>query len=268
MISASSRVWVAPDKCECERIEECSVTIPDAIMATKDAGAVHVYLYWDNSNIFLSARHCSLNERSDAKYRLRIDFANLVSLAVANRPVKRALAVGSIPPELEHVWKLMAAQGVDVKCHHRAQGVGEQQATDEKLQLQMLRDLVANVESPGTAVVLTGDGAGFLEGMGFWATLQSMKRFGWGVEVLSWSESCHKKIRRWVEEKGVFVELDHYYPAITFLESGQLPGELPRHALPLDLKGRMLALPGEGRIVAQYEPPARAFPTTEDWDAN
>ena len=72
-------------------------------MATKDAGAVHIYLYWDNSNIFLSARQCSHRERSDAKYRLRIDFGNLVDLAVANRPVNTALAVGSIPPELEHV---------------------------------------------------------------------------------------------------------------------------------------------------------------------
>ena len=168
-------------------------------MATKDADARHVYLYWDNSNIFLSARHC---ERSNAKYRLRIDFGNLVALAIAKHPIKRVLAVGSIPPELEHVWKIMAAQGIAVKYHNRAKSFSEQEVPDEKLQLQMLSDIVDNVDYPGTAVVLTEDEAGFQEGAGFWVTLQRMKRFGWGVEVLSWATSCHKKMRRWVEEEG------------------------------------------------------------------
>ena len=147
---------------------------------------------------------------------------------------------------------MLAAQGITVKCHHRAPGLGEQGVPDEKLQLQMMHDLVDNMGCPSTAVVLTGDGAGFEEGAGFWATIQSMKKFGWGIEVLSWAASSQKRMRRWVEDNGVFVELDSYYPAITFLEAGQLPGELPRHAMPLNLTGRILALPGEGRVVAGY----------------
>ena len=91
----------------------------------------------------------------------------IVELAVAKRPIKRALAVGSIPPELAHVGKMMEVQGVAVKYHHRARGYGEQEVPDEKLQLQMLTDIVDNIDCQGTAVVLTGDGAGFLEGSGF-----------------------------------------------------------------------------------------------------
>ena len=230
---------------------------------------VYVYVYWDNSsNIFLSAKHCcgKFEGSEDAKPRLRIDFGKILELAVAGRPVKRALAVGSIPPELSHVWGMLAAKGVEVDVHHRATGQGEQEVLDEKLQLQMMIDTIDHKEDPGTAVVMTGDGSGFMKGGGFWAALQRMKRFGWGVEVLSWSASCHRKMRQWVEQEGVFVELDKYYLSITYLLAGLLPTELPRHPVPLKLSGRELAIPAAGREVIKFED---APPTPEeDWDAD
>ena len=64
---------------------------------------------------------------------------------------------------------------------------------------------------------------------------------------------------------GVFVELDAYYLAITFLEPGALPGELSRHTVPLDLQGRHLALPSHGREVVEYKKP-RNVPVMENWD--
>ena len=78
----------------------------------------------------------------------------MVQLAVASRQLKRALAVGSIPPEMSHAWDMMEAQGLEVKFYHRAKGHGEQEVHDEKLQFQMMIDTVDNMEHPETAVML------------------------------------------------------------------------------------------------------------------
>ena len=72
-----------------------------------------VVAYWDNSNIFISAREVAAQRRGEgARARVRIHFRNLLELAHAGRPVKRALAVGSVPPELCHLWSSLENQGV------------------------------------------------------------------------------------------------------------------------------------------------------------
>ena len=96
---------------------------------------------------------------------------------------------------------------------------------------------------PGIVALLTGDGAGYVEGRGFHRTLERMHRRGWRVEVLSWLHSCRRGMRLWAEENGVFVPLDDYYDAITFREPSR-PGHelaLARHAAELDLSGRPTA---------------------------
>ena len=72
---------------------------------------------------------------------------------------------------------------------------------------------------PGTDILLTGDGAGHGDKVGFHTTLEKMYNHGWQVEVLAWEHSCNAGMKRWVLEHGVFVSLDKLYSAITFLES-------------------------------------------------
>ena len=59
-----------------------------------------IFIYWDNSNIFIEAQNLAdeMNHDSYARYRVRLHFENLLLLAHANRPVEKAYAVGSIPP--------------------------------------------------------------------------------------------------------------------------------------------------------------------------
>ncbi len=60
-----------------------------------------VFIYWDNSNVFISAKEtAALREGEDARSRVRIHFRHLLDLARAGRPVQHAVAVGSVPPEL------------------------------------------------------------------------------------------------------------------------------------------------------------------------
>ena len=205
-----------------------------------------VFIYWDNSNIFIEAQRLAeeRNEYVDARYRVRINFDDILRLAHADRPMRKAVAAGSVPPELRQLWNRMENMGVEVHLFNRIRlDLGEQEIPDRLLQLQMLEDAMDYNGDPGIVVLLTGDGAGYLEGAGFHSTLQRMHRRGWRIEILSWAHSCNFRMREWAQENGVFVALDDFYDSITFLEPSQ-PGHalaLARNASPLDLSRRARA---------------------------
>ena len=193
-------------------------------------------IYWDTSNICISAKEVAAErEGESARTRVRVHFRNLLTVAHANRPVLRAFAVGSIPPELRAVWNRLENKGVSVQLLERGSMGGGEQGVDEALQVAMLSDALDYNGDPGIAVLLTGDGRGFAEGRGFHANLERMHRRGWRIEVLSWRHSCNRGMREWAEANGAFIALDDYYDHVTFLER-PAPGEPvanERHAKPL-----------------------------------
>lgn len=201
-----------------------------------------VFIYWDNSNIFIGAQAVAAErEGGAARHRVRISFKSMMRLAHADRPVEKAIAAGSVPPELRALWNRLSDEGVRVELFDRgAIERGEQQAPDRVLQLQMLRDFADCNGDPGIVVLLTGDGQGFYDGAGFHADLERMHRRGWGVEVLSWANSCNPLMREWVKEHGVFVPLDDFYQAVTFLQpsSADYPSADYRNEAELDLSRR------------------------------
>ena len=210
-----------------------------------------VFIYWDNSNIFHEAQRIAeaRNQGPNARYRVRIHFENLLRLAHADRPIQKALAAGSVPPEMRQLWNRMENQGVGIQLFDRGStGSGEQEMPDRILQLRMLEDALDYNGDPGTAVMLTGDGAGYLEGAGFHRTLERMHRRGWRVEILSWAHSCNQRMRQWAEANGAFVALDDFYDSITFLEPSRPGFELAaaRDPAQLDLSRRPTASPPSG----------------------
>ena len=202
-----------------------------------------VFIYWDNSNIFHEAQRLAeeRNGLTEAKYRVRIHFDNLLKLAQAGdeRNLKSAFAAGSIPPDLQNLWNRMENLGIEVHIFDRVSaGLGEQQVPDSVLQLRMVQNALKY--RPGIAVLLTGDGAGYREGQGFHTTLELLHDNGWGIEVLSWKYSCKRQMRTWAEQNGKFIPLDDYYNSITFLEPSR-PGQPlanSREAENLDLANR------------------------------
>ncbi len=203
-----------------------------------------VFIYWDNSTIFVEAQRIAGNQKEhpDARYRVRINFDNMLRLAHADRPLRKAMVAGSVPPELRQLWNRMENRGIEVRLFNRIRSdLGEQEIPDRLLQLQMLED--AMDFDPGIVVLMTGDGAGYLEGAGFHSTLERMRRRGWRVEVLSWAHSCNYRMREWAEANGVFAALDDFYDSITFLEPSG-PGHRlapSRDSTPLDLSRRARA---------------------------
>ena len=195
-----------------------------------------VLVFWDNSNIFISAKTvAAVREGGDASYQIRIQFDNLLQLALTGRQLEFAIAVGSVPPPLRHVWNRLEAAGVQVDLFERGAMSGREQAVDQALQVHMLRKAFDYNGHPGIAVVLTGDGAGFLDGVGFHADLERMRKKGWGIEVLAWERTCNPRLKQWVEKIGVFVPLEDYYDSITFTDDETGP---IRRAKPLDLAKR------------------------------
>ncbi len=202
-----------------------------------------VFIYWDNSNIFIEARRLAeINETEpDVRMRVRVHFENILHLAHADRPIEKAYAVGSVPPELRQLWNRIENQGVIVDLFDRGEPWrSEQEVPDRLLQLRMLEDTVDYNGDPGIVVLLTGDGAGYQEGQGFHSTLERMHRKGWKFEVLSWQHSCASAIRHWAEQNGKFIALDDFYYSVTFLEPSS-PGHpiaRPRYQVPVDLGKR------------------------------
>ena len=201
-----------------------------------------IFIYWDNSNIFHEAqRLAEEREGSDARYRVRVNFDNLLRLAQGDRPLERAVAAGSVPPEMRQLWNRMESRGIEVTLFDRGHpGRGEQDMPDRLLQLRMLEDALDYNGDPGVVSLLTGDGAGYLEGAGFHSTLERMRTRGWRIEILSWAHSCNQRMRRWAEQYGIFIPLDDFYAAITFLEPSRPGYELApaRDSTPLDLSLR------------------------------
>ena len=199
-----------------------------------------VFIYWDDSNIWIAGKSVvEEREGEGAAVRMRIHFRNLLQLAHGGRDIGRAVAAGSVPPELRHIWNQM--ENNDVEVHLLEQGAihGGEQGVDQTLQLQMLQDTVDNGD-PGIAVILTGDGRGFGTGTGFHANLERMRTKGWEIEVLSWQHSCSRRMREWAEKYGKFIALDDFYESITFLKSSDFehPIAVSRPAKSLNLEKR------------------------------
>ena len=205
-----------------------------------------VFIYWDNSNIFHEAQRLAEEGEvgPDARYRVRINFDSMLRLAHADRPMRHAVAAGSVPPAMRQLWNRMESMGVEVKLFDRGSPEGpEQDMPDRLLQLRMLEDALDNNGDPGIVVLLTGDGVGYLEGAGFHSTLERMHKRGWRVEILSWAHSCNQRMRRWAEGNGVFVALDDFYEAVTYVEPSRPGLELApgRESAILDLSLRATA---------------------------
>ena len=85
---------------------------------------------------------------------------------------------------MKQLWNRMENRGIEVHLFDRgAREQGEQGVPDQWLQLRMLEDGLDHNGDPGAVVLLTGDGAGYVQGRGFHSTLARMHRRGWRVEV-------------------------------------------------------------------------------------
>lgn len=158
----------------------------------------------------------------------------MLEFARAGRVVEKAVAIGSIPPDLKSLWEKLGRVGMVVGLQERGAESGKEIAVDEALKLEMLMSVVDR-EPPAVAVLLSGDG-------GYRSILDRMLKRGWGVEVLSFSKGLSPKlvqIAHGTGGRGKYVKLDPWYEQLTYrqelLDTGPQVG---RRSEPLDLRRR------------------------------
>jgi hypothetical protein len=179
-----------------------------------------VYIFWDNSNLFIPMQQVAAQrEGAVASVHARLQFDNLYDLARAGRTVSRAVCVGSVPPSLQAVWQRIRSLGVEVELYERGTYTAREQAVDQALQVHILR--TGYIRPPGVAVLMTGDGAGYDQGVGFHADLERLADAGWGIEVISWDIACNRRLRDFAQQRGIYVPLERFYQSVTFIEGGR-----------------------------------------------
>lgn len=190
-----------------------------------------VYVFWDNSNVFIGANNFYAQHKRTFPHAARIDFENLFKLAHASRSVAGGFCAGSVPPELRAVWdNLERKTHVKLELFERGKDSGKEQGVDQALQVRMLR-VMADEAYPQIAVLLTGDGKGYYEGVGFHADLERLHKKGWGIEVVSWGDTCATALKEFAQRAGLFISMDNFVDSLVF-EQG-----LTR-VKPLDLRKR------------------------------
>ena len=101
-----------------------------------------------------------------------------------NRTVYKAVAAGSVPPEIKEVWRQLQSEGVHMDRNQT--GGAEHNLPDIRLE-DALR-----CEMPRYGGSVEGDGAGWSYGKVFLPTLQSMKLRQCKIELVSWETSCNQ----------------------------------------------------------------------------
>jgi hypothetical protein len=188
-------------------------------MSTSD----FVCLYVDNSNVFHEGQRFAEQQKSEDRYAFRIHFRNFIELATNGRHLQEVVWAGSIPPPEDSVWKYLEQQlgpGKKPDLIPRSTS-GENNTVDHLIQLRMYRHARKYRQSPGTIVLCTGDGKGYSKEEGFLYDLESHADDGWAIGVLSWNHSCHGQLRKFAQDKGVYIPLDDHYESISFIQGGR-----------------------------------------------
>lgn len=185
-----------------------------------------MYIVWDNSNIHYAGldQVRPVLEPNAPKELYRTYFQGVLDLVKGGREVDDIYFCGSNPPKKgDKLWKTVSKTiGKEPQIIPRSLSEGEANTTDRELQLAILH-LFFDHQNPDTIVLLTGDGAGARNGIGFLAEAKRLTERGWNFELYSWDVVCHSEMREFMKANGKYVKLEDYYFNITFLENGRQP---------------------------------------------
>jgi hypothetical protein len=175
-------------------------------------------LFWDNSNIWLVGRNgvCAKREPADVA-GFRIHFANLFNYVRQSRTIEYAFVAGSVPPEMDDLWKRFRALKLKVETQERGKAGGEI-AVDEAIQLAMANRLL-DIPKPETINLLTGDGAGYGQGRGFITSLERAVKHKCPIEVVSWDAGVNRYLKKFAQATGSYIALEPGYERITFINN-------------------------------------------------
>lgn len=177
-----------------------------------------INVFWDNSNIWLVGRKVCAQKEPGFESAFRIHFSKLFTHIVGGREVEYAFVGGSLPPNNDELWNKFKDLGVEVETQERGGLNGGEVAVDQSIHLAML-ERISDADEPGTMVVLTGDGNGYMDGKGFIKQLERAVKKGWKIEVVSWDAGCNRHLKKYAQDNGRYISLEPSYLNVTFINN-------------------------------------------------
>ena len=188
--------------------DECSVAA---------APSLPVWIYVDNSNIWIGAKYLANKEKhfkSSQDHRVRISIGNLTDVVAKSREVKMGTLYGSEPPQIDSVWeKIRKHKHWTVKTKKKSFLTHKEKEVDAQLLVDVTE--VACTTPPAersTIILITGD-ADMCP-----AVEKILNYDGWKVEIYMWKHSLSDRLKALSKRKqNVMCEpLDNHLMDVVF----------------------------------------------------
>lgn len=162
------------------------------------------YVYVDNSNVFIEGKRLAAELRGhphDLDFSFRLDFGELYDFIAEHNPTKirRALLLGSRPPQNDNVWNVAERAGFEVVVLDRNRK-NQEKKIDTGIVAAMVRDAYTRVDKAQDVITLIAGDSDYVP------AVQLLVDDGFQVEVVFWSSASS-------ELKSVcsrFIELDKH----------------------------------------------------------
>jgi len=169
-----------------------------------------IYVYVDNSNVFIEGKRVSAVKKklaSNIKDAMnngtldnswRLDFGrlhNCISVQLEDN-IEKAVLFGSRPPENDSVWKTAKSHGFQTVIMDR-NIANKEKKVDSSIITEMMKDAYKVIDKDeDTIVLVAGDGD-------FVPTIESLRDDGFDVKVFFWGHGSGE-----LAKVGDFVNLD------------------------------------------------------------
>ena len=217
-----------------------------------------VNIFIDDSNIHHIAKNFLLQQQKvlqlDTVERFGIYVPGLITVVANGREISRCYVAGSNAPGRDQFWQDYRNAGAEVDVHLRNEH-NQETTVDEAIQAKII-DLLNSQKTPGTIVLVTGDGNGLREGKGFIPTLMAAHKRGWRIEVVAWGYGCNPTLRSYATQFGIFRSLDPDFDQVTFIV------QRPRRSFPRDSAAPKASLVSADAAVSPFSLAARLTPAT------
>ncbi|NHO40416.1 NYN domain-containing protein [Acetobacter ghanensis] len=187
-------------------------------------GKTHIFL--DNSNIFGGAQRAAREVEGAPWQSVRVDYQHLFAVIRRRRTsLGYSMLAGSVPPGNDALWTAAQVAGFDTTLLKRVEsddGRLVEQGVDEVIHLK-IGNILLDEDTPGTLVILTGDGAITEQGSSFTKQVERAAKRQWNVEIWSWRSQLSPKLRdmrlKYPDHVTVYF-LDEWYWGLIFIKSG------------------------------------------------
>jgi uncharacterized LabA/DUF88 family protein len=220
-----------------EKMDTCP-----AAECTDPGSAPPIWIYVDNSNIWIGAKRLASKVKGFQSYkdhRVRINIGNLTDVVAKSRDVKTGTLYGSEPPQIDSVWdKIREHKHWTVKTKKKSYLTHKEKEVDAQLLVDVTEVACTTpVSERGTIVLITGD-ADMCP-----AVEKIMEYDGWKVEIYMWQDSLSSRLQKLskTNENVICEPLDNHMMDVVFTNN-KFPAT--QYAIPKECSAVLTMEPG------------------------